>query len=74
MVHAVLAFSLHRAAHYSFRRKGIALFIALTLGCMIAFFDELAQLQISGRVWALADAGINLLGICMGTCLSAVLP
>ena len=73
-VHAILAFSVFRASFRTFRRKGVALIFALALSGIIAIFNELVQLRAPGRVWAITDAGLNLLGVCIGTCLSATLP
>ena len=73
-VHMVLAFSMFRASSHSFRRKGVALFATLTLAGLIAFVNELVQLRAPGRVWTMTDAGLNLLGVFIGTCLSATLP
>lgn len=72
-VHAVLAFSIFRAAWHSFRKKGAALFLALVVAGGIAVFDELVQLRAPGRVWAVTDMGINLLGVSLGTCFSSIL-
>ncbi|MBR3319886.1 VanZ family protein [Candidatus Saccharibacteria bacterium] len=73
-VHAVLAFTVYRASNYSFKRKGAVVAFTLILVTSVAVFDEIIQLQAPGRVSTSMDAGINLLGVCIGTCLSSILP
>lgn len=73
-VHAVLAFNVFRASWHSFRKRGAALATTIILAGTIAVINELIQLNAPGRTWAVSDVGLNLLGISIGTCFSAILP
>lgn len=72
IVHATVSFSLLRACWYTIGRKTSAVFLALSVACAIAVFDEVVQISAPGRVWEIRDAGINLIGAVVGICLSGI--
>ncbi len=72
LVHVALAGSLIQALYRSFRRKGLAVILTVIIACAIAIFDEVVQLRAPGRVWAVTDIGINVIGALIGTCLSGI--